>query len=62
MRHDLAMPGVWTDGDGVLHVDAAVVLVASGYPDTPANRAQLLKAIHEQAAKDGAVVTEIEEP
>lgn len=39
----LPMPGCYVSSDGSLHIDIAELLTAAGYPDTPENRAILLK-------------------
>jgi len=36
-------PGVYDDDQGGLHVDLGELLRASGYADTPANRAELTR-------------------
>jgi len=41
-------PGVYEDGAGGLHLDVAELLLANGYPDTPANRAMITEAAYEQ--------------
>lgn len=50
------LPGVYDDGRGGLHIVLNEFLAAHGYADTPANRATLLAAVHDQFP--GAVVEE----
>lgn len=52
-------PGVYDDERGGLHLDVAELLAASGYADTPDNRAMLLAAARDTF---GATVTETDEP
>lgn len=43
--HRLA-PGAYDDQDGGLHLVVSEMLAGYGYPDTPENRATLIKAAH----------------
>ena len=52
-------PGVYDDGHGGLHLDLTELLAAHGFPDTPANREALIKAVNETSP---APVTVTDDP
>jgi len=53
-------PGFYDDDRGGLHIDLTEVLEASGYANTPENRAVLIKALRE--VYPAGKITETDEP
>lgn len=52
-------PGIYDDEHGGMHLDLTELLAAHGFPDTPANREALIKAVHETY---NGPITETDEP
>jgi hypothetical protein len=53
-------PGVYSDGDGAMHLDLVEMCRAAGYPPTRANQEMLAKAAREQFCGE-APVTELDD-
>jgi hypothetical protein len=51
------MPGVYDDDQGGIHIDLAVLLRASGYPDNPSAR-ETMETVLRQMFGDAVIVTD----
>ena len=50
-------PGVYSDGEGTMHLDIEELLIANGYPPTPENIEMMTGVVMAQMGSDGVPIT-----